>query len=398
MDDPDLAPLMFRTGPAPRPAGQPLTPQEFRAQVLTARLRHADRARRYSNVIMTPSDAANLAASLRADVAALPPPLPLPLRGGLAAARAAAVPPPLDPELLAWAQRAEYRALHGVRESVQAEADRYRAAAARNPEPTPPEHEEHHRMSDPSRQDEAEALATLLRAAQDPPREAVTALAVAVCSPWAGDRLLVRDRPRRTAPDHQEFTRWVAQHLPVTAGAPLPTDRGPLAFGLYHRTVRALDRLTAPPPWLADPALAGGYLARPPRDPCLSGDGRLLMLGVLCGAIPSERADDPDVVAAATTLVEWFAGPRAAVLTPGLSAQHPVMRWRDLDQQAWIRTTMPMAGGALAACQRDALRSVPPTWTPPPDPARAAQAAEAADNARRAALARQYAAAVPGDA
>jgi hypothetical protein len=69
MDPTDSQPLIVRTPP---PAGAPPpTPDQFRTQLLAARLRHADRAQRYANVTVTPSDAANLAASLRAEVAAL---------------------------------------------------------------------------------------------------------------------------------------------------------------------------------------------------------------------------------------------------------------------------------------------------------------------------------------
>jgi hypothetical protein len=69
MDPTDSQPIIVRT--APPPGAPPPTPAEFRHMVLTARLRHADRSRRFANINMTASDRANLAASLRADVAAL---------------------------------------------------------------------------------------------------------------------------------------------------------------------------------------------------------------------------------------------------------------------------------------------------------------------------------------
>jgi hypothetical protein len=214
----------------------------------------------------------------------------------------------------------------------------------------------------------------------------------------------VRDRPRRPAWSESEFAAWVHRHVPPAEDcAPLPGDRGPMAWAAHHRLLVPLTRVRKAPPWVLDPALERGHLARPPRTPTLDGDGRLLALGMLIDAIPTARRADPAVRLATTVLVEWFAGPRAVLPDAGLALECPELRWLYKDQRTWMAAFHDShAPGALATGEQvkgvvtavmNLARMVPPRWTPPAPTAPEQQAAEQrADDARRRELAAAWAA------
>jgi hypothetical protein len=208
--------------------------------------------------------------------------------------------------------------------------------------------------------DELSALSTLVRAAGGRATpEPVIGLAIAVGSPWAGDRRDIRDQPNRSAPSSPDpllrFLRSVRPEL----GRALPADTGWLGWLRHSGLAMPLDDVQRSPAWLRDPILTGGWIALPPRGgfqeatDSVRNDGRIALLHVLCSQI---GADVPQE--ALGTLVAWFVGVSAAEWSRCAADQCPAMELSPLQQRSWyhsFRTLRPadvlpvVAGSPIAA-------------------------------------------------
>lgn len=207
--------------------------------------------------------------------------------------------------------------------------------------------------------------------------EPVTALAIAIMSPWRGDRRGVRDRPDTAAPaDARELLRFMAEVQTQLSSKPLPRDRGLLAWLRHHERAVPIREIERMPGWLADPLLADGWLALPPAgryvavEDWLSIDARLAFLHIL-----ARQAGGPDAPRpAVTTLAEWFVGIRNADASLSAHEQCSVMQVNHTQEWAWEGSVQQVPVDKVVD-QLTGTAVVADDWTAPP-PTAAELAAE----------------------
>jgi hypothetical protein len=188
--------------------------------------------------------------------------------------------------------------------------------------------------------DELSALSALVRAADGRATpEPVIGLAIAVISPWAGDRRDIRDQPNKPAPSTADglisFLRKVRPEL----GSPLPVETGWLGWLQYSGLATPLADIRTCPAWIRNPALAGGWVALPPLGgfqeltDTVRNDGRIALLHVLCAQVGLNAPSD-----AVQVLAEWFVGSTAAEWSHSAAVQCPAMELSRLQQRSWFRS------------------------------------------------------------
>lgn len=215
--------------------------------------------------------------------------------------------------------------------------------------------------------DELSALSTLIDSADGRATpEPVIALGLAVGSPWAGDRLNLKDEPNKSAPSSPDAVIRFVGKVRSQLSAPLPADRGWLGWLRHSGLAMPLEDIQRCPAWVRDPSLADGWLALPPLDGfngieggTIKRDGRLAALHVLASQVGKDVPRD-----AVEVLTEWFIGERAASWSTVSGTQCAVMVFPPARQGAWYRTFRSLSASEVVKV----ICGVPvaAAWTRPP--------------------------------
>jgi hypothetical protein len=229
--------------------------------------------------------------------------------------------------------------------------------------------------------DELAALSKLVHAAEGRATpEPTIALAIALASPWAGDRRDLKDQPNRSAPSTPDaLLRFVRDVRPSLAPS-LPADTGWLGWLRYSGLAKPLAEIERCPAWLRSEDLRDGWLALPPQlgPDVLSRDGRISALHILCSQVrPASVPLD-----AAITLLEWFTGNKAAEWSHSAADQCPAMKFPAVRYRDWHRSFRNVSPAQLLPVITGS--PVAANWTrPAPTPAEL-QAAHQAELRRKA--------------
>lgn len=214
--------------------------------------------------------------------------------------------------------------------------------------------------------DELSALSALVTAADGrATAEPVVALGLALLSPWAGDRLNLKDEPNKSAPASPDVLFRFVGKVRDQLGSPLPPERGWLGWLRHSGLAMPLDDVQRCPAWVRDSALAGGWIALPPLGGfngldggTIKRDGRLAALHILACQVGTDVPRD-----AVQVLTEWFVGPRAAEWSLASPAQCPTMVFPSYRKAPWRGTFRSLSPSEVVKV----LCGVPhaATWAPP---------------------------------
>lgn len=188
---------------------------------------------------------------------------------------------------------------------------------------------------------ELSALATLIAAADGRATpEPVIALAIAVASPWAGDRRDLKDLPSQLAPPLPDTLISFVSKVRPKLGAPLPADTGWLGWLQYSGLAMPLADVKSGPNWIREVALADGWLALPPLGGfngidggTIKRDGRLAALHILASQVGRDVPRE-----AVQVLTEWCIGQRAAEWSTVSAGQCATMTFPPFRKVAWYKT------------------------------------------------------------
>lgn len=238
---------------------------------------------------------------------------------------------------------------------------------------------------------EREALAQLVRSAGGRATiEPTTMLALAVLSPWSGDRRDFLDRPNRIAPqmDARGLLSFLDEIRPMLSDRRLPTGRGFLAWMRFRGLAVPVGELTKIPSWLTDPTLADGWICLPPAagyrqaqpdTDVIEVDGRVAALHLLI----TQAADSAEPTGvprdAVTRILDWFAGPHAAHWSSAAGDQCTRMRLslQNAGHKAWFQSFDAAPVEPIREIITRAVPLVSESWRkPPPTPAELAAEAE----------------------
>jgi hypothetical protein len=256
---------------------------------------------------------------------------------------------------------------------------------------------------------ERSSLLTLIEAADGRATwEPVSALAIALMSPWASSRRDFLDRPNRMAPpDTGPLLEFLEQARPLLSPAPLPTSTGFLAW-LSHRNLAVpAAALTKSPRWLTSPELAGawvavppvtGYPQAPPDEGIIAVDGRLAALHLLLTQVANNPRPQDVPHDAVTTVLGWFVGRYAVPWSDAAADQNQRIRamMRHYGYRAWALSARSVPVADVERIIARAVPIIPASWAPPPPSAdqirRRLSIQEARDQAaRRTGRQRQHA-------